>query len=79
MTEIILFTKPDCQKCDHVKERIPAGVDVQFMDADTVDGMAEAAYYQILELEFPVLVVDEEVVTGAIKIIDRLKKLAGSE
>ena len=79
MTEIILFTKPDCQKCDHVKERMPAGLEVQIMDAETVDGLAEAAYYQILESEFPVLVVDEEVVTGAIKILDRLKNLAGTE
>jgi hypothetical protein len=40
--------------------------------------MAEAAYYEILEEDMPVLVVDEEVVTGAIKITSRLKELAGS-
>lgn len=78
MTEVILFTKPDCQKCDHVKERLPPGLDLQIMDASTVDGMAEAAYYEILEAEFPVLVVDEVVITGAIKILDRLKQLAGN-
>jgi len=78
MTEIILFTKPDCQKCDHVKERLPAGVDMEILDADSVDGMAEAAYYELLEEEFPVLVVDEEVVTGAIRILERLRSIVGS-
>ncbi|MDD3398568.1 MAG: hypothetical protein PHW93_03110 [Candidatus Methanomethylophilaceae archaeon] len=78
MTEIILFTKQDCQKCDHIKERIPEGLKVEIVDAETVDGMAEAAYYEILEEDMPVLVVDEEVVTGAIKITSRLKELAGS-
>ncbi len=79
MKEIILFTKPDCQKCDHVKERLPAGVSVEILDAESVDGMAEAAYYEVLEEEFPVLVVDEEVVTGAIRILERLRSIAGSK
>ena len=78
MTEIILFTKHNCQKCDHIKERIPAGLKVEIVDAESVDGMAEAAYYEILDEDMPVLVVDEEVVTGAIKITGRLKDLAGS-
>jgi len=78
MTEIILFTKKDCQKCDHVKEKMPAGLKVMIMDAETIEGMAEAAYYEVLEKDMPVLVVDEEVVTGAIKIIGRLKELAES-
>lgn len=78
MTEIILFTKKDCQKCDHVKEKMPQGMDINIMDAESVDGMAEAAYYEIFEKEMPVLVVDEEVVTGAIKILARLKKIAES-
>lgn len=78
MTEIILFTKKNCQKCDHVKEKMPAGLKLTIMDAESVDGMAEAAYYEILEKDMPILVVDEEVVTGAIKIIGRLKELAES-
>lgn len=78
MTEIILFTKKDCQKCDHVKEKMPQGMDINIMDAESVDGMAEAAYYEIFEKEMPVLVVDEEVVTGAIKILARLKEIAES-
>lgn len=78
MTEIILFTKKECQKCDHVKEKMPAGLSINIVDAESVDGMAEAAYYEVLEKDMPVLVVDEEVVTGAIKIIARLKELAES-
>ena len=76
MTEIILFTKKDCQKCDHVKERMPTGLNVIIMDVESIDGMAEAAYYEILEEDMPVLVVDEEVITGAIKITGRLKELS---
>ncbi len=79
MTEIILFTKSDCQKCDHVMEKMPEGVDVNILDAETVDGMALAAYHEILEEDMPVLVVDDVVFTGALKILNRLKELAGKE
>jgi len=78
MPEVLLFTKPDCQKCDWVKERLPEGVEMQILDATTTDGLAEAAFYEIIEEPFPVLVVDEEVVTGAIQIVDRLKSLCGN-
>jgi len=77
MPEILLFTKPDCQKCDYVKERIPDGMEVQFIDASTVDGMAEAAFYELMEKPTPILVVDDEPITGAINIINRLKDLSG--
>lgn len=77
MAEIKLFTKNDCGKCEHVKERMPSALDVQIVNADTVDGLAEAAYYQILEKVFPVLVIDDEVVEGAIPILDRLNSIAG--
>ncbi|MGE4275038.1 MAG: hypothetical protein AB7E27_03115 [Candidatus Methanomethylophilaceae archaeon] len=79
MAEIILFTKQGCQKCDHIKERLPDGLEVAIIDTGSVDGMAEAAYYEILGEDMPVLVVDEEVVTGAIKITARLKELAGTK
>lgn len=77
MTEIKLFTKNDCAKCEHVKGRMPSSLDIEIVNADTVDGRAEAAYYQILEMIFPVLVVDDEIVEGAIPILDRLNSLAG--
>ncbi|MFP4170329.1 MAG: hypothetical protein ACLFUV_04840 [Methanomassiliicoccales archaeon] len=76
MSETILFTKPDCQKCDYVKERIPDGVEVEIIDASTAEGMAEAAFYEVLEMSTPILVVgEEEPITGAINILNRLNSL----
>lgn len=77
MSETILFTKNDCGKCEHVKERMPKDISIQIINADTVDGLAQAAFYEILEKIFPVLVVDGEVVEGAIPILDRLNAMAG--
>ena len=84
MSDLILFTKPDCQKCDYIKKRIPEDVAVstreeyayttedvkiRIIDMTTTDGLAEAAYYEILEKNLPILVADEEVVEGAINIL----------
>ena len=74
--EVLLFTKPDCEKCDYVKDRIPDGLNVQIMDMTTTDGMANAAYYELLEKYAPILVVGDEVVEGAIKIKNKMKKLS---
>ena len=79
MSELKLFTKDNCGKCEHVKERMPEGLDIQIINADTVDGLAEAAYYEIVEKTFPVLVVDDEVVCGALLILDRLNLIAGKK
>ena len=76
MPEILLFTKPDCQKCEYVKERMPSGLDV---DTSTPEGLAEAAYYEILGKNVPILVVDEQVVEGAIAIMSRLNELANGK
>ena len=76
MTETILFTKNDCGKCEHVKSKMPKGLDMRIVNADELDGLAEAAFYEITEKIFPVLVIDGEVVEGAIPILDRLKAMA---
>jgi hypothetical protein len=76
MPEILLFTKPGCQKCDYVKERIPEGLTVEVVDTSQAEGLAEAAYYELLNKPTPVLVVDDEVVEGSINIMNRLKALA---
>jgi len=76
MSEILLFTKPDCPKCDYVKERIPDGMDVKLIDSSTVDGMAEAAFYELMEKPTPILVVDDDPTIGAINILHRLKELS---
>jgi deoxyxylulose-5-phosphate synthase len=76
MPEILLFTKPGCQKCEYVKERIPGGLSVTLVDMTTAQGLAEAAYYELLHRTTPVLVVDDVVYEGAIKIMDKLRTLA---
>jgi len=77
MPEILLFTKPGCQKCDWIKERIPPGLQVNIMDMETAQGMAEAAYYEVLSKYTPILVVDEQVYEGAINIMDKLRSISG--
>jgi deoxyxylulose-5-phosphate synthase len=77
MPEILLFTKPGCQKCDWIKERIPPGLKVDVINMETAEGMAEAAYFELLNKNTPILVVDDQVVEGAINIMDRLKAISG--
>jgi len=72
MPEMLLFTKPGCQKCDWVKERIPEGVKVNVINMESADGMAEAAFYELLSKHTPILVVDDVVFEGAIKIVEKI-------
>ncbi|QLH74711.1 MAG: hypothetical protein HPY73_04130 [Methanomassiliicoccales archaeon] len=76
MPEILLFTKPSCQKCEYVKERIPEGLKVNLVDTSTAEGLAEAAYYELLNKPTPILVVDDQVYEGAIVILNKLKSLS---
>ncbi|HSV42590.1 MAG TPA: hypothetical protein VLH13_04180 [Methanomassiliicoccales archaeon] len=75
MPEILLFTKPACQKCDYIKERLPEGLGVSIVDTTTAEGLAEAAYYELLNKNTPILVVDDEIFEGAIVIMNKLKSL----
>ena len=68
----MLSTKPDRQKCDYIKKRLPEDVKIRIVDITTTDGMAEAAYYEILEKNLPILVADEEIIEGAINILSRV-------
>ncbi|NLI73987.1 MAG: hypothetical protein GX369_04355 [Euryarchaeota archaeon] len=79
MPEILLFTKPECQKCDYVKDRMPGNLEISYVDTSTPEGLAEAAYYEILGKNVPILVVDDQVVEGAIAIMSRLKELANGQ
>lgn len=77
MVEIKLFTKNNCNKCDYVKERMPEGLKVQIINVETVDGLAEGAFYEVLDKGFPVLVVDDErVAEDATPVLNKLKELA---
>jgi hypothetical protein len=77
MPEILLFTKPGCQKCDYIKERMPSGLTVSIVDTSTSQGLAEAAYYELLGKHTPILVVDDQIIEGAINILARLNELSG--
>lgn len=78
MTEIKLFTKNDCGKCDFVKERMPKGLEVEYYNVDTADGLAEGAFYEVLDKGFPVLVVDESIVAeDGSPVLKKLQELAG--
>jgi hypothetical protein len=46
------------------------------MDMTSTDGMAYAAYHELLEKYTPILVIGDEVVEGAIKIKNRMKDLS---
>ncbi|MFC1657353.1 hypothetical protein ACFL2P_02130 [Candidatus Moduliflexota bacterium] len=69
-----LFTKPGCEKCDWVKDRMPeeAKERVNSFDILTADGLAELAYHELVgvaEKQLPILLTREgKVVTGAIRI-----------
>jgi glutaredoxin len=78
MAEIKLFTKNNCGKCDYVKERLPEGLKIQIINVETVDGLAEGAFYEVLDKGFPVLVVDDvRVAEDATPVLKKLKELAG--
>jgi len=75
MPEILLFTKPGCQKCDYVKKKMPKDIGVQIVDMSSAEGLAEAAYFEILNRNAPILAVDEQVFEGAIPILEKLRAL----
>lgn len=81
MVEIKLFTKNNCGKCSYVKERIPEGLDVQIINVEeSADGLAEGAFYEVLDKGFPVLVVDDErIAEDATPVLKKLKELAGQK
>lgn len=40
----ILFTKKGCEKCDFVKENLPADHDIKIIDAETTGGLATLSW-----------------------------------
>ena len=48
---------------------------IKILDVKTSEGMAEAAYYELVGKNMPILIVDEEPVEGAIKIKKKLEEL----
>ena len=65
--KIKVFGKKDCAKCETTKNKFDHFINkngysnkaiLEFHDMDTVDGMAEGAYYDVLKI--PVSVIEKE-------------------
>jgi hypothetical protein len=76
---MILFTKKGCQKCDYVKQQIPAALEIITYDIETPEGLAELAYLELVPLAekaLPILVKsDNGVITGAINIKQEIQRM----
>lgn len=64
MPKILLFTKKDCPRCPEAKEVVKLvsselGIEVKEYDVESIEGMAEAAYYMVLSTP-SVIVVNED-------------------
>jgi hypothetical protein len=70
-----LFTKPDCKKCDYIKEAVDLreyGVNVEVLTPQNVESLAHLAWHELVataETSLPILVLDDSsTITGAINI-----------
>jgi hypothetical protein len=74
---MILLTKLSnpCPNCKLVHNVLMYGIEwekfLRLYDADTPDGLALAAYYEITTV--PALINDDEIITDVNKIIERLR------
>jgi len=76
--KLILITKQDCQKCEWVKGKIPEGMEITILDADTPEGMSHLALAESMEKQAPILLIGNggffpETVEGSIQINNRIK------
>ena len=60
LTKLKFFWRGDCRKCGHAKATCAKlegdGYEVEYFDVETVDGMAEAAFYQVASTPTAVIV-----------------------
>ena len=80
-----LFTKPNCKKCDYIKEAVnleEKGVRIEELTPQNVESLAHLAWHELVsvaETSLPILVLDDcSTITGAIKIKDYLLTHGGS-
>ncbi len=76
-----LFTKPDCKKCDYIKEAVDlkeVGVNIEELSPNNVESLAHLAWHELVataEVSLPILVLDDcTSITGAINIKNYLIK-----
>ena len=72
---MILFTKPDCEKCHYITDKFDLevlGIVQQVLTHDDANALAALAWYELVEVaerEMPILVLeDSSHIAGAIKI-----------
>jgi len=61
--KIKIFWQKNCPNCPEVKnlgKQLEKEITVQYFDVDTVDGLAEASYYNILSTPSMVIVDNDE-------------------
>ena len=80
---MLLFTKPDCAKCDHLKERFDLNryqITELNLTPDNPEALAELAFHSCVELaekELPILVTNEkEIYSGLVPIRKYLKTIS---
>jgi hypothetical protein len=78
---MILFTKPDCKKCDYIKLRYNLSalrVEIQELTPINYEALALLCWYElksIAETQLPILVLDDGLyITGTINISKQLKR-----
>ncbi|MCP4650195.1 MAG: hypothetical protein GY853_08985 [PVC group bacterium] len=84
--QIKIFGKNECAKCETTKNKInffvtkwevEDKVDITFHDMDTVDGMAEGAYHDVMQIPTTIIEKNEEILDrwdGEVPHSDKVKE-----
>jgi hypothetical protein len=75
---MMLLTKADCTRCRRAEMMAGrAGLPLEMLDIETIDGMALGAMYEVLEAELPVFIDDdrEMLLTGQ-DAVDEIARLS---
>ena len=84
MGKLMLITLENCERCDWVQSKIPEGLEVEFIDGNTKEGMAQLSYHEKYDPDhtaMPIFIVEDEDMAyeGTIEIKNKMKELMESE
>ena len=86
--KIKIFGKKECAKCETTKNKLShflkkggyeGRIGLEFQDMDTVEGMAEGAYYDVLKVPTSIAEKDEEILArweGEVPRTDDIRAVA---
>jgi glutaredoxin len=81
--KIKVFGKPGCEKCKYAQRRLKEEkIPFDYFDLTTTAGLAEGAYYEILDSNLPVILsVDDqgEVLDRHRSVLQAIKALTGKD